>query len=96
MLAVESSLCFVAGVVRVVGLADFVVAGVHIHPHESWNAPGKYCDIMADISEAVGRLLLAYTVPSSQVLLLGDWNAHVARFPYGEVVSEDFGDCGGL
>ena len=49
-------MCFVAGVVRVVGLADIVVAGVYIPPHESQNALGKYCDIVADISKAVGQL----------------------------------------
>ena len=95
MLAVKLSLCFVAGVVQVAGLAGFVVARVYIPLHESWNAQGKYYDILADISEAVGWLQLAYLVPSSQVLLLGDWNAYVAHLPCGEVVSEEFGDCGG-
>ena len=37
----ETSICFVAGVLYVHGLGDFVVVVVYILPHESKHAPGK-------------------------------------------------------
>ena len=55
-LCFETSLCFVAGVLCVHGLGDFVVVTVYIPPHESWHAPGKYCEVLDLLSEMVGRL----------------------------------------
>ena len=60
VLAVETALCFVVGVVRVMGLGDFVVAAVYIPPHESRNSPGRYCDVLDSLQEAVGRLQLRH------------------------------------
>ena len=55
-LCFETSLCFVAGVLRVCRLGDFVVVVVYILPHESKYAPGKYCDVLDLLLETVGRL----------------------------------------
>ena len=60
VLAMETALCYVVGVVRVLGLGDFVVAAVYIPPHESRNSPGRYCDILDSLQEAVTRLQLCY------------------------------------
>ena len=35
------------------GLGDFVIAAVYIPPHESKHSPGKYCDVLDSLSEAV-------------------------------------------
>ena len=35
------------------GLGDFVIAAVYILPHESKSSPGKYCDVLDSLSEAV-------------------------------------------
>ena len=55
-LCFETSLCFVAGVPRVPGLGDFVVAAVYILPHESKHALVKYCNVLDSLSEIVGHL----------------------------------------
>ena len=55
-LCFETSLCFMAGVLRIWGLGDFVVVAVYILPHESKHAPGKYCDVLDSLSEMVGHL----------------------------------------
>ena len=60
VLATETALCYVVGVVRVLGLGDFVVAAVYIPPHESRNLPGKYCNILDSLQEAVTHLQLCY------------------------------------
>ena len=39
-LAFETAQCFVAGVLHLSGLGDFVVAAVYIPPHESKYSPG--------------------------------------------------------
>ena len=52
-LAFETAQCFVVGVLRQSGLGDFVVAAVYILPHESKYSPGKYCDVLDSLSEAV-------------------------------------------
>ena len=55
-LCFETSLCFVAGVLCVHGLGDFVVVAVYIPPHESQHAPGKYCKVLDLLSKMVGQL----------------------------------------
>ena len=55
-LCFETSLCFMAGVLRVWGLGDFVVEVVYTPPHESKHAPGKYCDGLDSLSETVRRI----------------------------------------
>ena len=35
------------------GLGDSVIAVVYIPPHESKYSPGKYCDVLDSLSEAV-------------------------------------------
>ena len=55
-LCFETSLCFVAGVLCVCGLGDFVVVAVYIPRHESKHAPGKYCEVLDSLSETVARL----------------------------------------
>ena len=62
-LAFESAQCFVAGVLHLSGLGAFVIAAVYIPPHESKYFPGKYCDVLDSLSEAVQRLQLWYKVP---------------------------------
>ena len=49
-LCFETSLCFVAGVLHVHGLGDFVVVVVYIPLHESNHAPGKYCEVLDSLS----------------------------------------------
>ena len=55
-LCFEMSLCFVAGVLRVWGLGDFVVVAVYIPPHESKHAPGKHYNVLDSLLEMVGCL----------------------------------------
>ena len=55
-LCFEPSLCFVAGVLRIWGLGDFMVVAIYIQPHESKHTPGKYCAVLDSLSEMVGRL----------------------------------------
>ena len=62
-LAFETTQCFVAGVLHLSGLGDFVVAAVYIPPHESKYSPGKYCDVMDSLLEVVERLQLRHKVP---------------------------------
>ena len=62
-LAFETAQCFVAGVLCLSGLGDFVVAAVYIPPHESKYSPGKYCDVLDSLLEAVEHLQLRYKVP---------------------------------
>ena len=57
-LCFEMSLYFVAGVLHIWRLSDFVVVAVYIPPHESINAPSKYCAVLDLISEMVGYLQL--------------------------------------
>ena len=52
-LAFETAQCFVAGVLRLSGLGDFVIAAMYIPLHESKYSPGKYCDVLDSLSEAV-------------------------------------------
>ena len=55
-LCFETSLCFMAGVLHVCSLGDFVVVAVYIPPHESQHAPGKYCEVLDFLSEMVSCL----------------------------------------
>ena len=52
-LAFETAQCFVAGVLCLLGLGDFVIAAVYIPPHESKYSSGKYCDVLDSLSESV-------------------------------------------
>ena len=52
-LAFKTAQCFVAGVLRLLGLGDFVIAAVYIPPHESNYSPGKYCDVLDSLLEVV-------------------------------------------
>ena len=54
-LCFETSLCFVAGVLCIWGLGDFMVVAVYIPSHESRHAPGKYCNVLDSLWEMVGR-----------------------------------------
>ena len=51
----KMAFCFVVGVLHIGGLGNFVVVVVYFPSHESGNAPGKYCDVLDSLSEAVGR-----------------------------------------
>ena len=52
----ETSLCFVAGVLCILGVGDLVVVAVYIPPHKSRHAPGKYCELLDLLSETASRL----------------------------------------
>ena len=55
-----------------------MVGGVYIPPANSRAGRVPYVDMVDAISEAVGKLALAHAVPREHVLLLGDFNAHLA------------------
>ena len=65
-LCFEMSLYFVAGVLRIWRLSDFVVVAVYTMLHESKHAPGKYCNVLDSLSETVGRLQLQFSLLSTR------------------------------
>ena len=55
-LCFETSLCFVAEMLHVWGLGDFVVVAVYIPLHESKHVLVRYCDVLDSLLEMVGRM----------------------------------------
>ena len=67
-----------------------MVVAVYTPLHESKNAPGKYCDVLDSLSETAGRLELQFSILSTHMVFVGDWDAHIAHCPCGDVVLEEF------
>ena len=55
----------------------------------------SYASVLDGIAESVDRLSARFAISQARVLLVGDWNAHLAHRAVGVVDDPELGDCGG-